>query len=77
MSEPPDPLEAELSALRPHGVSPELRRRIALRLVDAPLTNSGRLWLKAGSGWAGGFTGNVDDLTVGIDTTSVTYNFEP
>jgi hypothetical protein len=29
-----DPLEAELSALRPHAVSPELRQRIAERLVE-------------------------------------------
>jgi hypothetical protein len=36
MSEPPDPLEAELSALRPHEVSPELRRRVAECLADAP-----------------------------------------
>jgi hypothetical protein len=36
MSESPDPLEAELSALRPLEVSPELRRRIAERLADSP-----------------------------------------
>jgi hypothetical protein len=29
-----DPLEAELAALRPHAVSPELRQRIAERLVE-------------------------------------------
>src|SRR5947207_3207710 len=29
MNETPDPLEAELSALRPHEVSPGLRRRVA------------------------------------------------
>lgn len=34
MSETPDPLEAELSALRPLEVSPDLRRRIADRLAD-------------------------------------------
>ena len=32
MSEAPDPLEAELAALRPQGVSPELRGRVADRL---------------------------------------------
>jgi hypothetical protein len=32
MKEPPDPLEAELFAMRPREVSPELRRRIAGRL---------------------------------------------
>lgn len=36
MSEALDPLEAELSALRPHEVSPGLRRRIAERLADSP-----------------------------------------
>jgi hypothetical protein len=41
------------------------------------IANSGRFWLKAGGGWAPGFTGNVDDLTVGIDSVNVTYNFEP
>jgi hypothetical protein len=34
MSEAPDPLEAELLALRPHEVSPRLRRRVAGRLAD-------------------------------------------
>jgi hypothetical protein len=41
------------------------------------IANTGHLWLKAGGGWAPGFTGNVDDLTVGIDSVNVTYNFEP
>jgi hypothetical protein len=36
MSEAPDPLEAELSALRPQPVSPGLRRRVARRLGDDP-----------------------------------------
>jgi hypothetical protein len=36
MSETFDPLEAELSALRPREVSPGLRRRIAERLADPP-----------------------------------------
>jgi hypothetical protein len=41
--------------------------------------NDGRLWLKAGSGWTGGFDGNVDDLTIGLDNTArlTIYNFEP
>jgi hypothetical protein len=33
MNETPDPLETELSALSPHDISPELRRRIAQRLA--------------------------------------------
>jgi hypothetical protein len=41
----------------------------------------GFLSLKAGGGWSGGFTGNVDALTVGVDTgegtANVTYSFEP
>jgi hypothetical protein len=36
MSEPTDPFEAELSALRPREVSPDLRRRIAERLASPP-----------------------------------------
>ena len=36
MNEAPDPLEALLSALRPHEVSPGLRRRVAERLADSP-----------------------------------------
>src|SRR4029077_13945844 len=35
MNETPDPLEAELSALRPHEVSPGLRRSVADRLAIA------------------------------------------
>jgi hypothetical protein len=41
----------------------------------------GGIWLKAGSGWTGGFTGNVDSLTVGVTVGNVngtaTYDFEP
>ena len=44
MSEPLDPLEAELSALRPHEVSPGLRRRIADRLADPSPTRRRRPW---------------------------------
>jgi hypothetical protein len=36
MSEAPDPLEAELSAVRPQQVSPELRHRIAQRVNESP-----------------------------------------
>jgi hypothetical protein len=49
MSEAPDPLEAELSALRPQEISPELRRRVAQRLADAP---PGRSPVRGGGvGW--------------------------
>jgi hypothetical protein len=44
MSEAPDPLEAELSALRPLDPSPELRRRVADRLAAAPPANPPRPW---------------------------------
>jgi hypothetical protein len=49
MNEIPDPLEAELSALRPHEVSPGLRRSIADRLAVGPNglvspVRSRRLW---------------------------------
>ena len=43
MSEAPDPLEAELSALRPREVSPGLRRRVAERLADPPHARR-RIW---------------------------------
>ena len=33
MTDPRDPLEAELEALRPHSASPELRRRLAAALT--------------------------------------------
>ena len=36
MSEAPDPLEEELSALRPREISSGLRRRVAERLADPP-----------------------------------------
>ncbi len=40
--------------------------------------NDGRLWLKAGGNW-GGFDGNVDTLTVGLDSTATPaiFDFEP
>ncbi len=41
----------------------------------------GGVWLKAGGGWTGGFTGNVDSLTVAVANSTVngtvTYDFEP
>jgi hypothetical protein len=43
MSQTPDPLEAELSALEPYQLSPALRRRVAERLADVP--REGRQWL--------------------------------
>jgi hypothetical protein len=44
MSELPDPLEAELASLRPHEISPALRRRVAERLAEAPSAQRRRLW---------------------------------
>jgi hypothetical protein len=49
MSEP-DPLEAELSSLRPHEPSSGLRRRVAERLADVPPAKVRRLWWLAVSG---------------------------
>ncbi|GAB4204932.1 MAG: hypothetical protein OHK0022_30530 [Roseiflexaceae bacterium] len=37
----------------------------------------GALLFKAGSGWAGGFTGNVDRLTVGLSGDDTVFDFEP
>jgi hypothetical protein len=45
MNEAPDPLEALLSDLRPHEVSPGLRQRIAERLDDSPPLQKKRRWL--------------------------------
>jgi hypothetical protein len=50
MSETPDPLEAELSALRPHEVSPGLRQGVAQRLADVPPARLRRLWWLALAG---------------------------
>jgi hypothetical protein len=44
MTEAPDPLEAELSALQPHEPSPGLRQRIADSLADAPPAKLRRVW---------------------------------
>lgn len=35
----------------------------------------GAVYLKAGSGWTG-FRGNVDDLTIGVDGATTTFDFE-
>ncbi len=43
MSEAVDPLETELSALSPHGVSPDFRSRVADRLAARPTHNR---WIK-------------------------------
>jgi hypothetical protein len=55
MSEPTDPLETELSALRPLEVSPGLRRRIGERLANPPRVRRriGRLALIGGLAAAG------------------------
>jgi hypothetical protein len=37
----------------------------------------GGVGFKAGSGWAGGFDGNVDKFTIGISNTETTFDFEP
>lgn len=41
----------------------------------------GGVWLKGGSGWGSGFTGNVGSLTAAVNTGgvngTVTYDFEP
>jgi hypothetical protein len=42
MNDALDPLEAELSALRPHAISPELRRRVAGHLTETTIAK--RLW---------------------------------
>ena len=48
MSDELDPLEAELLALRPHDVSPRLRRQVAVRLAASPPAKLHRLgWLLA------------------------------
>ena len=44
MNEAPDPLEALLSALHPHEVSPGLRQRIAERLGDSSPKKHQRPW---------------------------------
>ncbi len=36
----------------------------------------GAVILKAGGGWTGGFDGNVDALTIGVEGVETTYDFE-
>jgi hypothetical protein len=50
MSDAPDPLETELSALRPREVSPELRRRVAERLAESSPAKRRWLWRIAVAG---------------------------
>ena len=50
MSDAPDPLETELSALRPREVSPELRRRVAERLAESSPTRRRWMWRIAVAG---------------------------
>jgi hypothetical protein len=51
MNQKHDALEVELGALRPHQVSPALRRGIAERLADSPLARARWPW---GVAFAGG-----------------------
>lgn len=37
----------------------------------------GAVYLKAGGGWIGGFDGNADALTIGVNGDDITYDFEP
>lgn len=37
---------------------------------------NGFIHFKAGGGWTGGFSGNVDDFVIGINNTDTIYNFE-
>ncbi|HEY5171193.1 MAG TPA: hypothetical protein VIK54_05645 [Acidimicrobiia bacterium] len=54
-------------------------RPITGQLGGQPI--AGGIWLKAGAGWAPGFTGNVDSLTTAVNVGAVngtaTYDFEP
>lgn len=58
----------------------------AIRGITGAQTNGqpvgGGIWLKAGGGWSGGYTGNVDSLTVAVQNANnvngtATYDFEP
>jgi hypothetical protein len=55
---------------------PTARVRPVVNVLPGAIPNSGRAWLKAGGNW-GGFDGNVDSLTVGIDNADATYDLEP
>jgi hypothetical protein len=50
MNEPRDPFEEELSVLRPHEVSPALRRRVAAGLAGPPPGRFRQRWLPALAG---------------------------
>ena len=54
-------------------------RPVTGQSVGQPI--AGGVYLKAGSGWSGGYTGNVDSLTVAVDiggtNGTVTYDLEP
>lgn len=39
-------------------------------------TSTGAVLFKAGGGWTGGFTGNVDAFTIGVSGNNTTYDFE-
>jgi hypothetical protein len=39
--------------------------------------NTGATQFKAGGGWTGGFLGNVDAFSIGVNNTVTTYDFEP
>ncbi len=39
--------------------------------------NLGFTYFKAGGPWTGGFEGNIDAFTIGINGTDTTFNFEP
>jgi hypothetical protein len=52
MSETPDPLESELSALRPREVSPGFQQRVTERLAMAPRTARRRWWFAVAGGLA-------------------------
>ncbi len=44
---------------------------------DAGVHNTlGAVIFKAGGGWSGGFDGNVDALTIGVNSENTTYDFE-
>lgn len=66
---------AHLLATYPHAAI----RPIVSQAAGQPV--GGGIWLKAGAGWSGGFTGNVDSLTIaatvgGVNGTA-TFDFEP
>jgi len=47
-------------------------------LTDFPHASiKGGVEFKVGGPWSGGFTGNVDNLILGVNDTDATFNFEP